>query len=181
MLLLKVLTTYAAVVMDAHNLPIEVYSRGTVTVDRTPLLPPTITSNTHPDFNRWYAHNSPQIELRTTPSVIPGRQYSFILNRMPESVPDTRPEALIRSNALVFTGLSDGIWWVHVRARDALGYWTGPSHFGFKIDSSPPPIVSNLPLVSERGRKRTRNHAGMECGRRYERNHRLSRPDRCKF
>ena len=133
-----------AVVMDAHNLPIEVYSRGTVTVDRTPLLPPTITSNTHPDFNRWYAHNSPQIELRTTPSVIPGRQYSFILNRMPESVPDTRPEALTRSNALVFTGLSDGIWWVHVRARDALGYWTDPSHFGFKIDNTPPPIVSNL-------------------------------------
>ena len=133
-----------AVVMDSHNPPIEVYSRGAVIVDRTPLLPPTITSNTHPDFNRWYAHNSPQLELQTTPSVIAGRQYSFILDRTSDSVPDTRPEALVRSNALVFPGLSDGVWWVHVRARDALGYWTDASHFGFKIDSTPPPAVSNL-------------------------------------
>ena len=138
-----------AVVMDSQNPPTEVYSDGVVIVDRTPLLLPVITSNTHPDFNRWYADNSPQLELLTTPTAIAGQQYSFILNREPETVPDTRPEALVRGNALVFTGLSDGIWWVHVRARDALDYWTDASHFGFKIDSTPPPTVSNLNWLVE--------------------------------
>lgn len=144
-----------AVVSDSQNPPTEVYSDGFVIVDRTPLLPPVITSNTHPDFNRWYTDNSPQLELLTLPTANVGQQYSFILNREPETIPDTRPEALVRSNALVFTGLSDGIWWVHVRARDALGYWTDANHFGFKIDSTPPPTVSNLNwLLDEVGNSR---------------------------
>lgn len=133
-----------AIVSDLQNPPTDVYSDGVVVVDHTPLLPPIVTSNTHPDFNRWYASNSPHLELLTSPAVDAGQQFSFILNREPGAVPDTRPEALVRSNALVFTGLSDGVWWVHVRARDALGYWTDASHFGFKIDSTPPPAVTNL-------------------------------------
>ena len=133
-----------AVVMDSQNQSIEVYSDGFVIVDRTPLQSPIITTNTHPDFNRWYADNSPQLELLTTPTMSTRPQYSFILDRMPDTIPDTRPEALVRTNALVFTGLSDGTWWVHVRARDALGYWTDATHFGFRIDSTPPPSVSNL-------------------------------------
>ncbi len=141
-----------AIVTDSQNPPTEVYSDGFVIVDHTPLLPPVITSNTHPDFNRWYADNSPQLELLTPPTMVAGQQYSFILNREPETVPDTRPDALVRSNSLMFTGLGDGSWWVHVRARDALGYWTDASHFGFKIDSTPPPTVSNLNwLVEEAG------------------------------
>lgn len=138
-----------AVIADSQNPPTEVYSDGFVIVDHTPLLPPVITSKTHRNFNRWYADNSPQLELLTLPTAIAGQQYSFILNREPESVPDTRPDALVRSNALVFTGLSDGVWWVHVRARDALGYWTDASHFGFKIDSTPPPTVSNPNWLTE--------------------------------
>ncbi len=133
-----------AIVSDSQNPPTDVYSDGVVVVDHTPLLPPIVTSNTHPDFNRWYASNSPQMELLTSPTMDARQQYSFILNREPATVPDTHPEALVRSNALVFTGLSDGVWWVHVRARDALGYWTDASHYGFKIDSTPPPVVSNL-------------------------------------
>ncbi|MDE0186766.1 MAG: dockerin type I domain-containing protein [Candidatus Poribacteria bacterium] len=136
-----------AIVSDSQNPPTDVYSDGVVIVDHTPLLPPIVTSNTHPDFNRWYASNSPKLELLNSPMVDARQQYSFILNREPATVPDTHPEALSKSNALAFTGLSDGVWWVHVRARDSLGYWTDASHYGFKIDSTPPPTVSNLNLL----------------------------------
>lgn len=130
-----------AEVKDSRNATTEVYSDGFVIVDHTPLLPPIITSNTHPDPNRWYVNNSPQLAFQTQPTVISGQQYSFILNREPETVPDANPDALVRNNKLTLAGLGDGAWWVHIRARDELGYWTDASHFGIKIDSTPPPRV----------------------------------------
>ena len=133
-----------AVVTDVRHAETDVYSDGLVFVDHTPLLPPIITSGTHPGANRWYVNNSPQLDLRTQPKQINGRQYSFILNHQPETVPDTIADALVRNNKLTLAGLGDGAWWVHVRARDDLGYWTGASHFAINIDGTAPPVVANL-------------------------------------
>ncbi|MBI1922619.1 hypothetical protein HYR99_00060, partial [Candidatus Poribacteria bacterium] len=109
-----------AVVKDSRNGTTDVYSDGFVIVDHTPLLPPIITSTTHPDPARWYADNSPQLDLLTQPNLINNRQYSSVLDGKPETIPDTIPEASIRNNRLIFVGLNDAIWWVHVRAYDEL-------------------------------------------------------------
>ncbi|MBI1926030.1 hypothetical protein HYR99_17480, partial [Candidatus Poribacteria bacterium] len=114
---------------DSRNGTTDVYSDGFVIVDGTPLLPPVITSRTHSDSNRWYADNSPQLDLLTQPTAINARQYSYVLDREPGTIPDTIPDAGIRNNALILVGLGDAAWWVHVRAYDELGYWTDASHF----------------------------------------------------
>jgi len=137
-----------AVVKDSRNGTTDVYSDGFVIVDHTPLLPPIINSTTHPDPARWYADNSPQLDLLTQPTAINARQYSYVLDREPGTIPDTIPDAGIRNNALILVGLGDAAWWVHVRAYDESGYWTDASHFAIKIDSTPPSVVSNLRWVT---------------------------------
>jgi hypothetical protein len=133
-----------ALAADSRNGRIEMYSDGAVIIDRTPLSPPIVASETHPDSDRWYASNSVQLDLRTEPEQMLLRQYSYVLDRAPEKTPDDKPDPLARNNKLAFSGLSDGVWWVHVRARDALGYWTETGHFSFKIDGTSPPQVANL-------------------------------------
>ena len=138
-----------AVITDVQNDTTEVYSNGLVIVDHTPLLPPVITSDTHPSPNRWYASNAPQLNLFARPNQITGWQYSFILNYEPETVPDTIPDALVQNNKLTLEGLNNGAWWVHVRAHDELGYWTDANHFAIKIDSTAPLTVTNLRWLTE--------------------------------
>ncbi|MCH8290905.1 hypothetical protein IH992_07390 [Candidatus Poribacteria bacterium] len=138
-----------AVAKDSRNATFEVYSDGAVIVDHTPLHPPQITSKTHPDPTQWYADNSPRLDVTSAPQIINGRQYSFILDGDPASVPDTIPDAIIRNNQIAFSGLGDGIWWVHIRLRDELGYWTDTSHFAIQIDRTPPPLVVNVRWVTD--------------------------------
>jgi len=119
----------------------EDYSDGRLTIDHSPLLPPVVTSTTHPDQTRWYADKSPKLTLTTSPP-LPTRQYSFILNQTEDSVPDMEWDTV--SNSLSFPGLADDSWWVHIRAKDELGYWTNTIHFRINIDTSKPPTVKNV-------------------------------------
>ena len=113
-------------------------------VDHTPLQPPKISSTTHPRPSKWYSKDSPKIDLSTEPKNQNDRKYSFVLDHHPQNTPDKFPDLMIKNNQLKFSGLNDGIWWLHVRAKDQLGYWTDASHFEFRIDSSPPKTVSNI-------------------------------------
>ncbi|MBM3239654.1 hypothetical protein FJZ31_25485 [Candidatus Poribacteria bacterium] len=122
------------------------YSDGPLMVDHSPLPPPVITSSTHPEQSRWYANNSPQFILKTTPYK-PERQYSYVLNRTPDTIPDTRLEKDVTENSLVFYNLGDGTWWLHIRAQDDLGYWTDATHFQFNVDVSKPSRVENVHWV----------------------------------
>jgi len=130
-----------AQITDARMNTDEDYSDGRLTIDHSPLLPPVATSPSHPDQTRWYADKSPQLTLTTSPP-LPTRQYSYILNRTEDSVPDMVWDTV--GNSLSFPGLADGSWWVHIRAKDELGYWTDTTHFRINIDTSKPPTVKNV-------------------------------------
>ena len=133
-----------SVTTDSHGGVSTVNSAKYVIVDHTPLQPPQISSTTHPKSDRWYSSDSPKMDLVTIPENQNGRKYSFVLDHRPKNIPDNFPDLMVKNNKLKFSGLNDGIWWVHVRAKDQLGYWTETSHFEFRIDSSPPKMVSNI-------------------------------------
>ena len=136
-----------AIIRDTRAGENEDYSDGVLIVDHSPLSPPVVTSSTHPEQSRWYANNSPQFTLRTTP-YNPKRQYSFILNGKPDTIPDTKLEKDIAENSLSFSNLPEGVWWLHIRARDNLGYWTDATNFRINIDVSKPSRVENVHWVN---------------------------------
>ncbi len=125
----------------------EDYSDGLLVVDHSPLLPPTVTSPTHPEQSRWYANNSPQFTLKTIPYK-PKRQYSYLLNKTPNAIPDSSSETDVVENRLSFNNLSEGTRWLHIRAQDDLGYWTDATHFRINIDVSKPSKVENVHWVN---------------------------------
>ena len=132
-----------SVITDSHGGVNIVNSTKYVIVDHTPLQPPKISSTTHLRSDKWYSNDSPKIDLVTDPENQNDRKYSFVLDHQPLNIPDNFPDLMIKNNELRFSGLNDGIWWLHVRSKDRLGYWTSTSHFEFRIDNSPPKMVSN--------------------------------------
>ena len=139
-----------AKITDARMNSNEDYSDGRLTIDHSPLRPPVVISATHPDQSRWYADKSPALTLTMSPQLTT-RQYSYILNRTADSVPDTIRDTV--GNSLSFPGLADGGWWVHIRAKDELGYWTDATHFRINIDTSKPPTVKNVRWAGEAEKK----------------------------
>ena len=130
-----------AKIKDIRTANSEDYSDGPVTVDHSPLLPPVVTSKTHPDPNRWYDNNSPEFTFTTSPENTPRRRYSYVLNSRASTISDTTPESNISNNTLTFNMLSEGTWWLHIRAQDEWGYWTDTTHFRFNIGMSKPSMI----------------------------------------
>ena len=131
-------------VKDERGELTSIYSDTMVIVDHTPLLPPKIESPTHPESGLWYENSSPTFYFLTTPEVMSSRRYSFVLDHDAKTNPDTISDPLIRNNQLTLKGLNDGEWWLHLRAKDELDYWTDTSHFKIKIDNTPPRLVESI-------------------------------------
>jgi hypothetical protein len=53
----------------------------------------------------------------------------------PEEAPE--PETLFHSGK-VCQGLADGVWWLHIRAKDGCGNWGYPNHFWLVVDTQAP-------------------------------------------
>jgi hypothetical protein len=102
-----------------------------------------LTSPTHPDNQKWYADNSPSFQWPIPTSTSPIVGYSYSLDQYGSTVPAENVN--LTDNFISFTGLADGIWYFHVRAKDAAGNWGPASHFRVQIDVTPdaPPDVSS--------------------------------------
>ena len=106
----------------------------TIRIDATAPTAPTITSTTHPDQNVWSTNNDPAwMWESSSASGIAG--YSFVLDQQPSTVPTGAP-AQVASHAA--TDLADGWWWLHVRAINDAGQWSGTSHYRVTIDTTAP-------------------------------------------
>ena len=78
------------------------------------------------------------------------RGYSFQWSQSPTTVPDTVVDTF--SNSITSPPLSDGQWYLHVRARDEWGNWGAPAHFGpFRIDTSAPSTAIYAPAFQATG------------------------------
>ncbi|MBN2330886.1 MAG: hypothetical protein JXC85_03655 [Candidatus Aenigmarchaeota archaeon] len=98
---------------------------------------PVISSITHPTQTSWYSNNDPGFSW--TASDDNGiAQYSYEFDQLPATVPDGTN--LQPGNTISFTDISDGEWYIHVRAQDGLGNWGPTGHYRARIDVTPPSV-----------------------------------------
>ncbi len=97
---------------------------------------PEISSPTHPNEATWYANNSPTLNWTEPASVAPVVGYSYVLDQNPGTTPDAVADTVARTFS--FSGLTDGVWYFHVRALDDAGNWGPADHFALHIDTATP-------------------------------------------
>ena len=93
---------------------------------------PRVFSQTHPDETRWYNNNHPVVSWERETGVT---DFSFVLDGYPQTIPDNVADTQETTKA--FEDLGDGLWYFHIKAKQA-GVWGGASHFLLRIDSTPP-------------------------------------------
>lgn len=105
-----------------------------------------ITSSTHPDQNKTYATSTVDLEW----NLLPGATLVQIgYDRFPEGVPTVTYDPPIQHKRIT---LGDGLWYFHVRQKDAAG-WSAVATYRIHIDQSAIPsqsdtASSSLPLAA---------------------------------
>lgn len=87
----------------------------------------------YPEEDRWYNLAAQFTASWDLPLDISG--VSTALNKDPNSIPANRSEGLFDSKA--FAALPDGIWYLHVRLQNNIG-WGLATHYRLAIDTQPP-------------------------------------------
>ncbi len=93
---------------------------------------PKVSVPLYPDPTGWYAHNSKFLAQWDLPNDVTA--VATAVNRQPSFNP-TESEGLFDNQT--FAPLDDGIWYLHVRFRNALG-WGTAAHYRIGIDTAPP-------------------------------------------
>ncbi|OQY15000.1 MAG: hypothetical protein B6I33_01660, partial [Propionibacterium sp. 4572_24] len=103
---------------------------------------PEVSSTTHPDQGTWYNDDDPTFDW-TTPTSGAGIQgYSYVLDQIPGTTPDTILDS--SANSQPYTDMADGTWYFHVRAQDNADNWGPAGHYVVHIDTTPPPAPSEV-------------------------------------
>ena len=101
---------------------------------------PSITTSSHPQ-DAWSCDTTADFSWSTPsdPSGIAGYWYA-----LDQSSTSTGSSVLTNSNSVSnLNAASSGDWWFHVRAKDGAGNWSDTTrHHHFKIDTTPPSLVS---------------------------------------
>jgi hypothetical protein len=106
-----------------------------------------ITSNTHPDPEKWYAFNRATFLWNLQKGVT---GVSFSVDQNPTSDPGTASAGALSSTTV--ENIEDGVWYFHLRARNQTG-WGAVSHFKFQIDTKKPdPFIINEVITDVRER-----------------------------
>lgn len=106
---------------------------------------PVVSSNTHPVPNRWYSSNDVSLAWTEPLSATGISAYAYALDRSTETVPQGSQETAIRTCS--YAGLSDGVWYFHVRGRDAEGLRRETGHYPIMIDTVAPTGAVSVPLM----------------------------------
>jgi hypothetical protein len=111
-----------------------------VNIDTTHPKPPVINSITHGDFNQWYNNNAPSFSW-TTPSDPAGIEgYYYIFNQIKNTQPDITTASWTKGTMASFVDVPDGIWYMHVIAKDNAGNMSDEeSHMQVNVAMTPPP------------------------------------------
>ena len=105
---------------------------------------PTLKSPTHPDASQWYPGRRFEAFL-TDPECLAGVEgYYVLFNRDENWKFDPAAMRYTQSRGTAVEVPVDGIWWLHVVARDQAGNLGTPGKFRFQVDSAafPPPVTS---------------------------------------
>jgi hypothetical protein len=93
---------------------------------------PKVQIAAYPDETKWYNSLSPFLARWTLPADV--TDVSTVLNQQPRTVPQAS-EGLFDNK--LFRVTSDGIWYLHVRFRNNIG-WGETLHYRIAVDTVPP-------------------------------------------
>ena len=97
---------------------------------------PRVFSPTHPDENKWYNNSSPSFSWEKEDGIT---DFSYSIDNNFYTVPDDIAEG--DHTSVSYTGLDDGVWYFHIKARKA-GAWGGVTHYVLLIDATPPAVFT---------------------------------------
>jgi hypothetical protein len=93
---------------------------------------PLVTSETHPDQERWYKSTTVIFKWNTEEGV---EGYSYEIGEEPISLPDNIVDG--RESSVIYKNIGDGVHYFHIKSLRK-GNWGGVTHFSFKVDNNPP-------------------------------------------
>lgn len=94
-----------------------------------------LTCSSHPDEAAWYPEPTATLAWSSSdPSGISG--YSYVLDASATTTPDTTQEGT--ATGLTTQTPTNGVWYFHVRALDAMGWWGTAAHRTIRVDTTPP-------------------------------------------
>ena len=109
-----------------------------VQIDPSAPPAPQIFSDTHRD-KEWTSRSDVRLNWEIPepgPSGIEG--YSYLLDHSPATIPSKAITGAI--DAVDYSGLSNDRWYFHCRAVSGTGVWGATSHYGVRVDITPPSI-----------------------------------------
>lgn len=109
-----------------------------------------INSSSHPDQNKWYAINSASFSWNNQDKVI---DFSYDFNQTSDHNLDETAEN--SETEAVFSNLNDGIYYLHIRARNNVG-WGPVSRYKINIDTTQPDPFAIASLPDADDAKKTR-------------------------
>ncbi|MDQ1683512.1 MAG: hypothetical protein QOC82_249, partial [Frankiaceae bacterium] len=106
-----------------------------VMIDGTTPLAPALSSATNPNTNAWYTSTSATVNA--TASAVSGiTGYAIKLDQ--NSAGDPGLSITSASGTATYTGLANGVWYVHIRAISGSGLVSGISTYPLRIDAATP-------------------------------------------
>lgn len=113
---------------------------------------PLIASPTHPDPGTWYPTGTVVFtwaQPAGDPAVVDG--YRWYLDRHPDTAPNEFSQGM--TDTITYEDFSDGLWYLHLRARGDGGDWSDTAHRAVRLDGHPPQIaiVLDLPRPADNG------------------------------
>ena len=104
----------------------------------TPQLP-VVKSPSHPDPDVWVADSTAVFKWRqpnNDATAIAG--YRWLLDQSPDTIPYESNRGL--TAAETYEDLSDGVWYLHVRAVSTGGQWSETAHRAIRVDANAPTV-----------------------------------------
>jgi len=130
---LELLDSSKVLLADGKGTPISTTTlAGVYEILIPPPEGPKISSPTHYDSEIWYNNSDTSFYWEKEEGVT---DFSFSFSQNPQENPDTIPEGDLLSKS--YEEVADGIWYFHLRSKKN-DVWGKVSHFGLKIDTTPP-------------------------------------------
>ncbi|NHK30682.1 MAG: hypothetical protein FK730_04980 [Asgard group archaeon] len=111
---------------------------------------PIISSSTHPDEALWYNNNQPNFNWSVPVDVNGIAGYYYIIDQNPSTIPTTSTGTFTTINGTsASSALTDGIWYLHVVAKDGAGnVGKTADHYKINCDSTNPTVTILAPIES---------------------------------
>ena len=114
-----------------------------VLVDSTAPGNPTVSSSTHDstgaNATRWYGNRTATFSWSGPADTAPVNAWSYAFDQNATTVPPENNTAGNTATSATVTVGGDGVWYMHVRARNAAGSWSNTAtHYAFRVDTGAP-------------------------------------------